>query len=59
MYALGSQFGSKAGPLNASRSWIARVPEAALGGGVAPLEIARLRFGLHRAVNDALSRGSS
>ena len=55
VYALGSQFGSKAGPLNASRSWIARVPEAALGGGAAPLEIARLRFGLHRAVNDALS----
>jgi hypothetical protein len=33
------------------------VPEAALGGdGAAPLEIARLRFGLHRAVNDALAR---
>jgi hypothetical protein len=32
------------------------VPEAALGGDrAAPLEIARLRFGLHRAVNDALS----
>jgi hypothetical protein len=57
IYALGSQFGSKGGPLNASRSWIARVPEAALGGdGAAPLEIARLRFGLHRAVNDALAR---
>ena len=56
VYALGSQFGSKAGPLNPSRSWIARVPEAALGGdGAAPLEIARLRFGLHRAVNDALA----
>jgi hypothetical protein len=57
IYLLGSQFGSKAGPLNPSRSWIARVPEAALGGdGAAPLEIARLRFGLHRAVNDALAR---
>jgi hypothetical protein len=57
LYALGSQFGAKSGPLNASRSWIARVPEAALGGdGAAPLEIARLRFGLHRAVNDALAR---
>jgi hypothetical protein len=33
------------------------VPEAALGGDRAvPLEIARLRFGLHRAVNDALSQ---
>jgi hypothetical protein len=57
VYALGSQFGSKAGPLNPSRSWIARVPEDALGaGGPAPLQIARLRFGLHRAVNDALAR---
>lgn len=57
VYALGSQFGSKAGPLNPSRSWIARVPESALGGdAAAPLEIARLRFGLHRAVNDALAR---
>ena len=57
MYALGSQFGSKSGPLEPSRSWIARVPEAALGGdGAATLEIARLRFGLHRAVNDALAR---
>jgi hypothetical protein len=43
--------------LSSSRSWIARVPEAALGGDdAAPLEIARLRFGLHRAVNDALAR---
>jgi hypothetical protein len=59
IYALGSQFGSKSGPLDASRSWIARVPEAALGGdGPAPLEIARLRFGLHRAVNDVLARSA-
>jgi hypothetical protein len=56
VYALGSQFGSKAGPLSASRSWIARVPETALGAaGAAPLEIARLRFAIHRAVNDALT----
>jgi hypothetical protein len=55
IYALGSQFGSKAGPLDPSRSWIARVPERTLAAkGAAPLEIARLRFGLHRAVNDAL-----
>jgi hypothetical protein len=57
LYMLGSQFGSKRGPLSPSRSWIARVPEAALGAdGAAPLEVARLRFGLHRAVNDALGR---
>src|ERR687895_461183 len=57
VYALGSQFGSKGGPLGAGRSWIARVAEDALGGDEQPeLEIARLRFGLHRAVNDALAR---
>jgi len=57
VYVLGSQFGSKAGPLNAGRSWIARMSEAALAGDEQPeLEIARLRFGLHRAVNDALAR---
>ena len=59
VYTIGSQFGKKAGPLSARRSWIARVSEAsleqALDGGRVPLEIARLRFGLHRAVNDALA----
>ena len=42
----------------AARSWIARVPRGeSLGGGGRPaaLQIARLRFGLHRAVNDALA----
>jgi hypothetical protein len=59
VYALGSQFGSKAGPLSPAHSWIARVPEDALAGdGAAPLAIARLRFGLHRAVNDALARSA-
>jgi hypothetical protein len=59
VYLLGSQFGKKAGPLAARRSWIARVDEdsleAAADGGRARLDIARLRFGLHRAVNDALA----
>jgi hypothetical protein len=59
VYMLGSQFGKKEGPLNARRSWIARMSETALadaaGGERAPLEVARLRFGLHRAVNDALA----
>lgn len=54
-YLLGSQFGKKAGPLSARRSWIARLPEHDLVHEAQPtLEIARLRFGLHRAVNDAL-----
>ncbi len=59
VYVLGSQFGKKAGPLAARRSWIARAGEESLAraaaGGRAELEIARLRFGLHRAVNDALA----
>ena len=59
VYVVGSQFGKKAGPLNAKRSWIARVSEAsienALAGGRADLEVVRFRFGLHRAINDALA----
>lgn len=60
IYLLGSQFGKKSGPLSARRSWIARLGQDDLaasldGGSPAPLEIARLRFGLHRAVNDALA----
>jgi hypothetical protein len=57
---LGSQFGSKEGPLDPRRSWIARVreetvAEALIDGGKPRLELRRLRFGLHRAVNDALA----
>jgi hypothetical protein len=59
VYVVGSQFGKKVGPLSARRSWIARVSEDSLeqvvSGGRATLEIARLRFGFHRAVNDALA----
>ncbi|WP_410790700.1 hypothetical protein [Kribbella sp. C-35] len=56
VYLLGSQFGKKAGPLSAKRSWIARVPEQSIAGdGPVPMEIVRFRFGLHRAVNDALA----
>jgi hypothetical protein len=79
VYLVGSQFGKKAGPLAAKRSWIARVSEqsiadsvehsrAALGGvgersiadsleptRRATLDVVRLRFGLHRAINDALA----
>jgi hypothetical protein len=42
VYMLGSQFGSKAGPLNPSRSWVACVPEAALGDRDAPMGIRAL-----------------
>lgn len=59
IYVLGSQFGSKDGPLEPRRSWIARVREEQLATGLSGkrprLELARLRFGLHRAINDALA----
>jgi hypothetical protein len=58
LYVLGSHFGSKDGPLEAKRAWIARVRKddlaAAVEGERPPIEIARNRFGLHRAVNDHL-----
>jgi hypothetical protein len=60
LYVLGSQFGKKGGPLIARRSWIARVAEDALAGAIdglrtPELELVRLRFALHRAINDALA----
>jgi hypothetical protein len=59
LYVLGSQFGSKDGPLDPSRSWLGRMLERdiepALRGEPARVELVRLRFGLHRAVNDALA----
>ncbi|WP_433166617.1 hypothetical protein [Kribbella sp. CA-247076] len=60
VYLVGSQFGKKAGPLAAKRSWIARVSEQSIAdalehGGRPALEVVRLRFGLHRAINDALA----
>jgi hypothetical protein len=60
VYLVGSQFGKKAGPLAAKRSWIARVSEEAIAdaienGSRPKLEVVRLRFGLHRAINDALA----
>ncbi|WP_120316917.1 hypothetical protein [Catellatospora citrea] len=51
VYVLGSHFGSKAGPLQPKRAFVARFRESA-----APqLQIIRHRFALHRAVNDALA----
>jgi len=59
LYVAGSQYGSKDGPLEARRSWLARMAAddlaAAMDGERAPLEIARAPFALHRAVNDALA----
>jgi hypothetical protein len=60
LYVIGSQFGSKDGPLQAKRSFLGRLTEKALAkwlddGKRPTLEVAWLRFGLHRAVNDALA----
>lgn len=60
IYVFGSQFGSKSGPLQAKRHWIARFNEhsvevhAEKGVLKVRLEVARPAFLLHRAVNDAL-----
>ena len=59
VYALGSHYGAKSGPLEPKRQWIARFHHGALAGGLEgarpPLEVVRTKFRLHRAVNDALA----
>lgn len=58
VYVVGSHYGSKTGPLQAKRHWLARFDHTELAegldGATPPLTIARTRFRLHRAVNDAL-----
>ncbi len=58
IYVIGSQFGSKAGPLQAKRAWIARFSEGSIDREVpeaeVELQIERNQFRLHRVVNDAL-----
>jgi hypothetical protein len=59
VYALGSHFGSKQGPLQKERHWIARWHEDALPGAIGdatlPIAVIRDKFRLHRLVNDALA----
>ena len=59
LWVAGSHFGSKTGPLQAKRAWLATVAEAdvaaAIGGARVPVAIHRNRFAVHRAVNDALA----
>lgn len=60
VYVIGSHFGSKDGPLERQRQFVARFREAdalatAANGGKARLEVARDKFRLHRVVNDALA----
>jgi len=59
VYVVGSHFGGKEGPLQARRHFLARFAQDELEDGVRgarpPLEVARTRFRLHRAINDALA----
>lgn len=54
----GSHYGSKDGPLQAKRAWLARFREATIDREVPEtevrLEVQRNKFRVHRAVNDAL-----
>ena len=58
IYVIGSHYGSKSGPLEKKRAFLARFREDALtaepGEPSAEMEVAMNRFRLHRAVNDAL-----
>ena len=58
VYILGSHFGSKAGPLQPKRSFVARFREAEVGhvteDPAMELEVSRRSFAIHRLINDAL-----
>lgn len=60
VYVLGSQFGSKDGPLQPKRAFVARFREADVLHVTTPppvaLQIVRTEFRLHRLLNDALHR---
>jgi hypothetical protein len=58
VYILGSHFGSKSGPLQPKRGFVARFRESDVGNvtedPAMQLEVSRRSFALHRLVNDAL-----
>ncbi|MGH3147335.1 MAG: hypothetical protein ACRDTR_16175, partial [Rubrobacter sp.] len=58
VYILGSHFGSKSGPLQPKRGFVARFRESDVGhvteDPAMQLEISRQSFALHRLINDAL-----
>lgn len=58
IYVVGSHYGSKSGPIQKKRAFVARFEEDALGDDLAgpdtEMEIVLNSFRLHRAVNDAL-----
>jgi hypothetical protein len=63
VYVVGSHFGSKDGPLQPKRAWLARFEEEAIDAAVTEteveLEIRRNQFRLHRLINDALDAATS
>src|SRR5919107_1189918 len=58
VYILGSHFGSKSGPLQPKRGFVARFREADVGrvteDPAMPLGVSRRSFALHRLINDAI-----
>lgn len=61
VYTLGSHFGSKSGPLQPKRAFVARFREAdvmhATREPAVEVEVSRRSFALHRLINDALKTG--
>lgn len=55
VYVFGSHYGSKEGPLELERQFVARFRESNLGAEPVPMEIAATGFRLHRLINDALT----
>jgi len=62
VYILGSHFGSKSGPLQPKRGFVARFRESDVGhvteDPAMKLEISRQSFALHRLINDALRQSN-
>lgn len=62
VYILGSHFGSKAGPLQPKRGFVARFREAEVGhvaeDPAMKLDVSRRSFALHRLINDALEQSN-
>jgi hypothetical protein len=58
VYVIGSHYGSKAGPLQAKRAFVARFDEQSIDRAVPetemPIDVRRNQFRLHRLINDAL-----
>ncbi len=61
VYVFGSHFGSKDGPLQPKRGFVARFREGdvehATGDPAVEMEVSRKSFAIHRVVNDALKAG--